>query len=82
MTAEEYRALLDTDFEDVKIEDMRDLHSIRIDRDLPREERKKQYLKQVANPYMVRVGNVKVKVRFAADGVTFEEAFENMLMVI
>ena len=37
-------------------------------------------LKQVGNPYLVRVGNIKVKVRFANNGVTFEDAFEDMLM--
>ena len=59
---------------------MKDIRDIRIDRALPKEKRTKQYLKQVGNPYLVRVGNIKVKVRFANNGVTFEDAFEDMLM--
>ena len=80
MTAEEYRKYLDTDFDDVDIKDMKDIRDIRIDRSLPKEKRTKQYLKQVGNPYLVRVGDVKVKIRFANQGVTFEDAFEDMLL--
>ena len=80
MTADEYRRLLETDFSDVKLEEMKDIRDIRIDRSLPKEKRVAQYIRQVGNPYLVRVGDVKVKVRFANNGVSFEEAFENMLM--
>ncbi len=82
MTAEEYRALLDVDFDDVKLEEMRDIKDIRIDKNLPLEERTKQYFRKVGNPYLVRCGDMKVKIRFAGGGVTFEEAFENMLMTV
>lgn len=80
MTADEYRKYLDTGFEDVDIKQMKDIRDIRIDRNLPREKREKQYLKQVGNPYLVRVGNVKVKIRFANNGTTFEDTFEEMLL--
>ena len=80
MTAEEYRRFLDTDFDDVNIKEMKDIRDIRIDRTLPQEKRAKQYLRQVGNPYLVRVGDVKVKIRFANQGITFEDAFEDMLM--
>ena len=79
MTADEYRKCLETDFDDVDINDLKDIREIRIDRNLPREERIKQYLKQVGNPYLVRVDDVKVKVRFANNGTSFEDAFEEML---
>ena len=52
MTAEEYRALLDTDFSDVDIEDLTDVRKIKIDKNLPQEKRQAQYLKQVGNPYL------------------------------
>lgn len=81
MMAEEYRKLLETDFADVKLEDLTDISSIQINRELPLEERKEQYLKKVGNPYLVRVGNMKVKVRFAG-GISFNEAFENMLLTV
>jgi len=47
---------------------------------LAREKRIKQYLRQIENPYLVRVGNIKVKIRFANEGTSIEDAFEQMLL--
>ena len=81
MTAEEYREMLDMDFSDVELEELTDISGIQIDRNLPLEERKQQYLKKVGNPYLVRVGSMKVKVRLTG-GIPFNEAFENMLLSV
>ena len=81
MTAEKYRKMLETDFLDVKLEELTDISGIQIDRELPLEKRKEQYLKKVGNPYLVRVGNMKVKVRFTGS-ISFNEAFENMLLSV
>ncbi len=82
MTAEEYRALLDVDFGDVELGSLTDISKLRIDKGQPLEKRRQQYLKKVGNPYLVRVGNMKVKVRFSDNGVSMEEAFENMLLSV
>ncbi len=81
MTAEEHRRFIETDFSDVKLEELTDIGKIRIDRKKSVEEKKRQYLKQVGNPYLVRVGDTMVKIRFANSGVSFEEAFENLLLM-
>ncbi len=81
MTAEEHKKMLDTDFADVSLEELTDISEIQINKELPLEDRKKQYLKKVSNPYLVRVGNMKVKVRFTG-GISFNEAFENMLLSV
>ena len=81
MTAEEHRKMLDADFSDVELVELADISRIQINRELPLEERKKQYLKKVGNPYLVRVGGMKVKVRFTG-GISFNEAFENMLLSV
>lgn len=80
MTAEEYRALLDTDFSDVNIEDLTDVRKIKIDKNLPQEKRQAQYLKQVGNPYLLRRGSMMIKVSFANNGLSVEQAFENLLL--
>ena len=80
MTAEEYRALLDTDFSDVDIEDLTDVRKIKIDKNLPQEKRQAQYLKQVGNPYLLRRGSMLIKVSFANNGLSMEQAFENLLL--
>ena len=82
MTAEEYRKYLETDFDDVDVNELKDIRKVRIDRSQTKEKRIAQYLKQVGNPYMVRVGNVKVKIRYANNGVSFEEAFEDLLLSV
>lgn len=79
MTAEEHRKFLEMDFSDVKLEELVDISNIRIDRNKDTEERKKQYLNQAKNPYLVRVGDTMVKIRFANNGISFEDAFENLL---
>lgn len=80
MTAVEYRKLLEVDFNDTKLEDMPDLAKLQIDSLLPQEQRQIQYLNKVKNPYMVRIGNMKIKVRFANNGVSMDEAFKNLLL--
>lgn len=80
MTAEEYRALLDTDFSDVNIEDLTDVRKIKIYKNLPQEKRQAQYLKQVGNPYLLRRGSMMIKVSFANNGLSMEQAFENLLL--
>lgn len=82
MTAEEYRKYLETDFDDVDVNELKDIRKVRIDHSQTKEKRIAQYLKQVGNPYMVRVGNVKVKIRFANNGVSFEDAFEDLLLSV
>ena len=82
MTAEEYRNYLETDFDDVDLKELKDIRKIRIDRNHTKEKRIAQYLRQVGNPYLVCIGNVKVKIRFANNGVSFEDAFEELLLSV
>ena len=82
MTVEEYRKLQMVDFEDVELGSLTDISKIRIDREQSLEKRRQQYLGKVGNPYLVRVGNIKVKVRFANNGVSMEDAFENLLLSV
>lgn len=81
MTAEEHRKFLQQDFDDVSLDEMKDISRIRIDRCRSVEEKKEQYLKQAGNPYLVKVGNTKVKIRFTDNGVSFEDAFEGLLLM-
>ena len=82
MTVGEYRKLQMVDFEDVELGSLTDISKISIDREQSLEKRRQQYLGKVGNPYLVRVGNIKVKVRFADNGVSMEDAFENLLFSV
>ena len=81
MTAEDHIKFLEMDFSDAKLEELADIGKIRIDRKKSVEEKKRQYLNQVKNPYLVKVGDTMVKIRFANNGVSFEDAFENLLLM-
>ena len=65
---------------DVNIEDLTDVRKIKIDKNLPQEKRQAQYLKQVGNPYLLRRGSMMIKVSFANNGLSMEQAFENLLL--
>ena len=80
MTVEEYRAVLDTDFINVDIEQLTDIRNIKIDKNLSQEKRQAQFLKQVGNPYLLRRGSMIIKVSFANNGLSMEQAFENLLL--
>lgn len=82
MMVEKCKELLTVDFEDVEISRLTDISKLRIDRGQPVAKRRKQYLEKVGNPYLVQVGNIKVKVRFADNGVSLEDAFESLLLSV
>lgn len=82
MMVEKCKELLAVDFEDVEISRLTDISKVRIDRGQTVEKRSQRYLEKVGNPYLVRVGNIKVKVRFAGNGVSMEDAFENLLLSV
>lgn len=50
-----------------------DRKSIKVDKQLPRDQRLKQYIEQIKNPYCYLDGDVVVKVSFTDDDVTLEE---------
>ena len=79
---EKCKELLEVDFDDVELGSLADISKVRIDRKQPVEKRRQRYLEKVGNPYLVRVGNIKVKVRFADNGFSLEDAFENLLLSV
>lgn len=79
METEENNKLKAAGFSDVNVDELSDITKLRIDGSKTPTERREQYLKQIGNPYMVRVGDTVVRLSFADSGTSFEEAFENLL---
>lgn len=50
-----------------------DLRDVKIDRRLRKENRIKSYIKQIKNPYLFKVGDTAVRIRFNESGPSFEE---------
>ena len=73
MTIEEMKAV---DVRTVDPETLVDVTQIKIDESLSKEERVKEFLRQVKNPYCFRVGNMIVKNVYSNDGVSLRDRFE------
>ena len=79
ITLEQWEAMKAVDIRTVDKSQLVDLNTVHIDPSLPVQERILSYLKQVKNPYCVRVGNFAVKVNYKEDGPSFEEVFTHLL---
>lgn len=76
MTLEEMK---NVDVRTVSRDDLVDIRDVHIDRTLPKEERVRQFVQQIKNPYCFKCGDVVVKTRFADTDVTLEERMEHYL---
>ena len=56
-----------------------DIRDVKIDKELPSEERIRSYVKQIKNPYQFKVGDVIVKVSFSGKENTISDNFINMI---
>ena len=70
--------LQETDIRSVKSEDLIDIDSVTIRKDLPPEERVKDYIHQIRNPYCYLSHGVIVKISFSGTR-TLEDCLETCL---
>ena len=80
MTAEDLENMKKVDLQGVDRNSLVDLQEISIDHSLPIEQRVKDLVAKIKNPYCFKVGDVVVKVAFSKNGNSFEEQFEKMLL--
>lgn len=57
-----------------------DIMSIKIDRRKPKSEKLIDYIAQIKNPYLFRLGDLAVKVTFAERGKTLQEEVESLVL--
>ena len=70
------------DVRTVNPETLVDITGIKIDESMPKEERIKEYLRQVKNPCCFRVGDMVVKCSYSNDGVTIRDRFEQLVRTL
>ena len=73
------KKLSNADVSDCDIDELVDLRSIDIKRNLPLERRADDFMAQVGNPYLFRVDDVVVKVEFG-DGNDFSEILTDVIL--
>ncbi len=76
---EELAQMSKVDVRTVDRDSLVDIETVQIDRELPREQRVEDFVRQIGNPYCFRCGKAVVKVSFADTDVTLEERLENYL---
>ena len=76
MTLDEMRAV---DPRTVDRETLVEQSTVHVDRNAPREERCRQFMAQIGNPYCYMDGKTKVKISFAATDRTMDECVRSYL---
>ena len=76
MTVEEMK---NVDIRTVNRNELVDIRMVKIDQELPQEERIKSFLEQIKNPYCFRCGDIVVKTSFPDTEVTMEECMEHYI---
>jgi len=59
-----------------------DIRGVKIDQDLPVEQRALRYIEQIKNPYLFRVGDIAVNVQFTPEGRPLKEAVVSYLTTL
>ena len=71
------REMKEIDIRTVDPDTLVDIKTVTVNTDLPIDERKNDYIKQVKNPYCFKCGKVVVKMSFAETTTTLEDQLEN-----
>jgi hypothetical protein len=76
---ETLRQMREMDINTIDPDTVVDASEIYIDTNLPVPERMAEYVRQIRNPYFMKVGKVIVKMNFADSNVTARECYERYL---
>ena len=79
LTIEELDAFQQIKLDEVDIDTLVDLNSVKIDTSLPCEKRMRKILDEGVNPYLFRVGDMKIKVSYSSTGRTLSGIIENLI---
>lgn len=71
-------ALRQIDVRTVDPDTLADINEVNIDEKLPQEERLKEFVRQIGNPYCYKCGEAIIKVSFSGTS-TLEDCIENYL---
>ena len=72
-TMEQIKAMQNVDIRTVDPAGLRDIRDVKVNTDLPKQERILDFIRQIGNPYCYRHGKYVVKVSFTDTDVTLED---------
>lgn len=59
--------------------DLVDIRDVSVDKNLPKQERIAEYVRQIKNPYHFKCGKFSVRVKYADDGMTIEDCLQLLM---
>lgn len=74
---ETLKQMQSVDIMSVDINTLVDIKDVNISPDLPQEERIREYIRQIKNPFCYRDGDVVIKVSFSDNNISLEERLED-----
>lgn len=78
-TIDELCAMQNVDIRSVDPATLKDIRDVKIDTSLTAEEKIREFVRQIGNPYCYRHGKFVVKLRYAENGSTLSERLESYL---
>lgn len=78
-TPKELEDLKQVDPLTVNLDDLIDINDVKIQTELPREERIADFIRQIKNPYLFKCGNVVVKIEFSDSVTTLTERMKQYM---
>ena len=60
-------------------QDLVDIRDVCVDKDLPKQDRVAEFVRQIKDPHHFRCGKFVVTARFAEDGPTLEECLQRII---
>ena len=63
-----------------KLDELDDIEKLQINRNVTKENRVLNFIKNTKNPYMMNINGIKVKFEFTKDGASINECLEKMMI--
>lgn len=57
-----------------------DINDISVNKDLPKPERIKEYIRQIKNPYRFKCGNFVVTAKYSDKGLSIEDCLQSIII--
>ena len=67
-------------FEDLNSNELVDIKNIEIDTSKPKIEKLIDFIEKIKNPYLFKVGDIIVKIKFSNNNQSFQERMENIIL--
>ena len=76
-----YNTIIMTDIKDLTNPDtLVDINDISVNKDLPKPERIKEYIRQIKNPYRFKCGNFVVTAKYSDKGLSIEDCLQSIII--